>query len=98
MRDARRLQPQAFIALPQNSPLAGALIDQDVGSLVSAILSDLEIIQIDAALTQARQLYAATLVVPNRAYVFDLQAQLGAGHHGTGHLPARAQNLAFERH
>src|ERR1700719_3192492 len=98
MSDAGRLQPQAFIPLPQNSPLAGALIDQDVSSLVSAIFSDLEIIQVDATLTQARKLYAATLVVSDGAYVFDLQAQLGAGHHGAGHLPARAQDLAVERH
>ena len=96
--DARRLQPQAFVALPKNRPFAGALIDEDVGSLVSAILSNLEVIQVDAALPQARKLYAATFVVPNCTYVFDLQTELGASHHGAGHLPARAEDLAFERH
>src|ERR1039458_4770184 len=41
---------------------------------------------------------AATLVVPYRSYVFDPETQLRAGHHGASHLPARAQDLTFERH
>ena len=94
--DALRLQAQAIVAPPEHGALAGGLVDQDVGGLVRAIFTDFEVIQVDAALAQALELYAAALVVADRSDVFHAQPQLRAGHHGAGHLTAGTQDLALE--
>ena len=64
-RDAFGLQPQAFRPAPQNRAFASRLVDQNVRSLVRAILADFDIVKVDSRFAKAFDLHAAALVIAN---------------------------------
>ena len=96
--DLAGVDAQAVVAPPQDRPLAGRSIDDDVSRLVGAALPQLYVVQVDAGGAQAFHLDAAALIVAHGAYIFRPQPQPRARHHGAGNLSAGAHHFRIERH
>ena len=53
---------EAFVAAPEDGALAGGAIDDDVGGLIGAALSDHDVVKLDAGAFEAIELDAAAEV------------------------------------
>ena len=81
---------EAVGALPEYGALAGGLIDDDVGRLISAAGADVDVFEIDTAALQAIELDAAAFIIADGADVFGTETEFCAGDYGAGDLAAGA--------
>ena len=95
--DLLRVDAKAIRTAPEDGSLTGGVVDEDIRALVGAVLSKLDVVQVDSLAEQAFHLDTAALIVADRADVLDAHSQLRAGDHRAGHLPARAEDLFGKR-